>query len=351
MRARRGEQLVSSSGVGLGYFHGDDGYGLERAADALIARLASAFGPVERWRVSSDIPVGRIAERVATGSLFGGGTVAVVSDPGVLVRSKEDRETLAGMLASVAPGNGIVFLESSEGSRRPKALVDLATAVEEAGGEVRQLRAPAEGQLSNWIEQRAGERGIALSPGAARELATRVGGFVREGDVDRRRQGQLAVAELEKLGLYRPAAPVTAEDVRALVAEAVPGSTWAFLDAVALRRVAVALDLLDRLIGSVPELVLLSQLHRRIKDLILVGDHLAAGARPGSLVATLKLNPYRAERLVQQARLWSLPELDAALHGLLELDAAVRGAGGATSEAGRRLQFTLWVAEHAARPS
>jgi DNA polymerase III delta subunit len=343
---------VTAATAGLGYFHGDDGYGLERAADAVIERLAATAGPVERWRVSGDaLSASRIGERVATASLFGGGTVAIVTEPGSLVRSKDDREGLVAMLAIVAPGNGVVFLESSDGSRRPKALEDLAKAVAAAGGEVRELRAPKEGQLANWIEQRARERGIQLGPGAARELGTRIGGFVREGDVDRRRQGQLAVSELEKLGIYRSDGPVTVDDVRALVAEAVPGSTWALLDAVALRRVPYALELLDRLLGSIPELVLLSQLHRRIRELIQVADHLESGARPGSLVTVLKLKPYRAERLVEQARAWTLPELEAALHGLLDLDATVRGAVGGSSDARRRLEFTLWIAERVGRSS
>ena len=42
------------------------------------------------------------------------------------------------------------------------------------------------------------------------------------------------------------------EDVRALVAEVVPDSTWAFLDAVAERRVAMAAPALDRLLETTP---------------------------------------------------------------------------------------------------
>src|SRR3970040_2611552 len=45
----------------------------------------------------------------------------------------------------------------------------------------------------------------------------------------------LANGELEKLALYRPDGGATREDVAELVSEAVPGSTWAFLDAGARR--------------------------------------------------------------------------------------------------------------------
>ena len=335
--------------IRLAYYHGDDAYGLDRAADAVVAGLATD-GPVDRWWVAGDATTtGRLAERLATGSLFGGGTVAIVAEPGPLVRSKDDRATMASLFEQVAPGNGLVFLESSDGSRRPKALEDLAAAVAGAGGDVRELRAPKEGQLAAWIEARARERGMTLAPGAAKELATRVGGFVREGDVDRRRQGQLAVGELDKLALYRLDAPVTVDDVRALVAEAIPGSAWAFLDAVAARRVARAIELLDLLAADTHELVILAQLHRRIRELLVVADHLASGTRPGDLVRILKVKPYRAEKLVEAARAWTPDELERALVALVDVDATVRGADGAAGDAQRRLALTLWVVEQVGR--
>jgi DNA polymerase III delta subunit len=332
----------------LAWFYGDDAWGLDNAAEAVFRRLAAEAPGLERTRVSGDsLSAARLGERVATGSLFGGGTLVVVTDPAPLVRSKEDRDTLTALLGAVAPGNGIVFLEPTDGSnRRPAAMVALEKAVADAGGETRELRAPKEGQLTAWIEQRARERGLTLGPGAAKELATRVGGFVREGDVDRRRQGQLAVGELDKLALYRPDGEVAVEDVAALVAEVVPGSAWAFLDAVGQRRTARALAILERLLDATPELVVLAQLHRRIRELIIAADLRESGARNADIVKALGLKSYPAELRVEQARNWTLADLDAALEGLVELDATVRGAPGTpVGDAQRRMAFSLWIAE------
>jgi DNA polymerase III delta subunit len=340
---------VSEGRSVLAYYRGDDGYGLDRAAALIAERLAAGSGEApERWRVAgAEVTTAGILERVATAPMFGGGTVAIVADPGALLRSKADRTAMEHVLDTVAPGNALVFLEIGDGGpRRSAALQALEAAVVARGGDARELRAPREGQLAGWITARATERGMQLAPGAAKELARRVGGFVREGDVDRRGQGALAVAELEKLALYRPGQPIGEEDVRALVSEVVPDSTWAMLDAVAERNVAVAGPLLDRLLESTPEPVLLVQLHRRIRELIEVADHLAAGAAPGSLVRTLGLKPFRVEKLVGQARRWALPELELALEGLLDLDASVKGAPGASAtERQRRLLFTRWVLE------
>jgi DNA polymerase III delta subunit len=334
----------------IGYYWGDDGYGLERAADALRERVeATVGGTLERWRVTGDeASPARIHERIATAPLFGPGTIVTVVEPAPLVRSKAEREALVVVLGQLAPGNALAFLEPADASGRRSATLDaLRDAVVAAGGEAREFRAPKEGQMAAWIEKRAQERSVRLARGAAQVLAERIGAFVREGDVDRRRMGQLAVGELEKLALYRPDAEVSADDVRALVPEAIPGSTWALLDAVAARRVRPAIELLERLIESTPEPVLLAQLHRRLRELIEVADHLAAGESPQSLVRILKQKPFRVQKLAEQARAWSIPELQLALEGILELDERVKGLEPAT-ERQRRLGFALWIATRVA---
>ena len=52
-----------------------------------------------------------IGERVATGTLFGGGTIVVVAEPLPLIRGAEGREALAAVLPTLAPGNALVFLD------------------------------------------------------------------------------------------------------------------------------------------------------------------------------------------------------------------------------------------------
>jgi DNA polymerase III delta subunit len=250
----------------------------------------------------------------------------------------------------VAPGNGFVVTDEAASGKKEPPHKALADAVRGLGGEVRRLEAPREGALAAWVEVRARERGIPLGPGAARELAARVGGFVREGDVDRRNQGRIAVSELEKLALrHGEGEAVTVLDVRELVAEALPGTLWGFVDAVAMRQRQRSLEILERLILETPEPVLLAVLHRRLRELIEVADRLASGESPGSLVRSMRLQPFRAETLARQAHAWSPDALDTALDGLLELDALVKGVGGvASGDAARRLAFDLWIIDRVA---
>jgi DNA polymerase III subunit delta len=336
----------------IAYFWGDDDLASSRAVVRMAAALGERHGgAVERIDVRGDrnqagTQIAQLHQLVATQSMFGGGSLAVVTNAGALTVRNDDRDALIAVLPLVAPGSGVVFVEASpSGAREPgqKRLVD---AVRKAGGEIRAFKAPKAGELAGWIEAEARERGLTLGQGAARTLATRVGAFVTDNDADRRNQTMIADRELDKLALYRPDGTVSSEDVEALVAEAVPGSVWAFTDAVGRRDLARAQELLDRLAETTPEPVLLSVLHRRIRELVEVADRLASGEKESSLPRSMGIHSYRAEQLAVQARRWTVPELERALEGLVDLDATVKNAPGyGASEAQRRLAFTMWLAD------
>lgn len=338
----------------IAYLRGGDGFALDRAVVELARRLEQDTGaPPDRWRVAgAETTVGQVQERVGTAPMFGGGCVAIVTDPGPLLRSKESREALDRTLGAVAPGNALVFIEQGDaGAKRAAMYTRLEAAVVKAGGTARDFPAPRAGQLAGWLRNLARDRGLELDRDAAEELARRVGGFVAEGDVDRQRQGVLAAGELDKLALYRGSEPIRVEDVRALVAEVIPDSTWAMLDAVAERRADVAGPLIDRLLETTPLPVLVVQLHRRLRELVIAADLAAAGSRPAEIVKAIGGHPYRAQKAAEQARRWTLPELDAALEGVLELDSMVKGAVGAGSTDRQvRLAFALWVEQRVADP-
>ena len=130
--------------------------------------------------------------------------------------------------------------------------------------------------LTGFIEAEARERQVALGAGAAKELATRIGGFVQEGDAERRQQTRIAAMRARQARPLQGDGYVEVDDVRALVAEAIPNSVWALTDAVGERRVARASEMLDRLLDMTPEPVILNVLHRRIRELLEV----ATGWRP-----------------------------------------------------------------------
>jgi len=352
----------------ISYVWGEDAFGLEQAVRGIAAELEGATGlrpDIYRTGTGDEDPMAggsaagrartieRIEQRVATSTLFGSGTLVVVRQPGTLVADAASRQRVIGLLPQVAPGNALCFVDLiPAGNKAPAAAnVVLRDAVAQTGGMVAEFAVPTRERMEGWIERRAKELGASLGAGAARAVAERVGAFVREGDVDRRRQSELANGELEKLALYRPGGTISVADVESLVTEAVPGSTWAFLDAMAARREGEAASLLERLLGAGTAVQLLStQIHRRLRDLIVVRDHLNAGTRPPDLVRILKLQPFRAQKLAEQAARWDAAALDAALGGLLEVDLLSKGitADGSPrslSDDRARLALAGWIGE------
>ncbi|HVM29795.1 MAG TPA: hypothetical protein VM305_03380 [Candidatus Limnocylindrales bacterium] len=352
----------------LAYLWGEDAFRLEQASRRWADSLAAQAGqPLEQWRVTAGDDADAAAagegaarrrsrlldeleQRLATAPLFGAGTLVVMRQPGTLLREAGARARAVRLSALVAPGNALCVIDLiAAGGKAAAGSGALLESIREAGGRIEELPALSRERMETWLAERAAELGVFLGPGAARSLAERVGAWVREGDVDRRRQSELANAELEKLALYRPGGTVSREDVEALVAEAVPGSTWAFLDSVGYRRPAQAARLAELLLdGGMPLQVLVAQLHRRLRELIVVLDHLAAGTRAAELPRLLKLQPFRAQKLVEQARTWQQDQLDRALVELLDLDMLNKGIaddGGprSLSDGASRLFLLAWL--------
>jgi DNA polymerase III delta subunit len=341
------------------YVWGDD----ELVAERLIGRFAAALAgeqgaPLERWDLRGDLTTAaagaaQLHERLATAVLFGGGTLAVVTNPGALIRRNDTRDRVLEAIGMLGAGNAVAFVEAAKSGAKGPASKKLVDAIKAAGGAVREATAPRPTALGAWIESEARDRGMAMAPGAARALADRLGSRVTEGDVDRRFLSRIASGELDKLALRHAidGGPVTADDVRDLVAEATPGSVWALTDAFGERRLDAALAALDRLIDITAEPVLLAVLHRRVVELLELGDRLAAGTALPAAAKAMGINSeYRARTLAGQARKWTTDELARALEDLVELDAMVKGAKGSEADtAQRRLAFTMWVRDHTAR--
>ena len=94
------------------YVWGDDDLVAERLVTRFATALSAEHGSaMERWDIRVDqanatTMAAQLHERLATAVMFGGGTLAVVANPGALVRRNETRERVTealGMMAQVTP--------------------------------------------------------------------------------------------------------------------------------------------------------------------------------------------------------------------------------------------------------
>src|SRR5262249_11387247 len=146
--------------------------------------------------------------RIATPVLFGGGTLAIVTNPGALMTTTAGRDAMLELVALASGGNGLIVIEEARSGAKAPGQAKLAEAIRAGGGTVKLFESPKEGGFAAWIEGEARSHGMQLQPGAAKAIASRVGGFVREGDAERRDQTRRAAMELDKLDLFRPATPI-----------------------------------------------------------------------------------------------------------------------------------------------
>ena len=110
--------------VPLLYIWGDD----ELLAERLVARFAAKLGqelgsPLERWDLRADptsasADVAQLYERLATPAMFGGGTLAVVANPGALVKRNDTRDRIVETIALMAPGHALAVVEAARSPRR-----------------------------------------------------------------------------------------------------------------------------------------------------------------------------------------------------------------------------------------
>ena len=269
---------------------------------------------------------------------------------------RPSRDALLGILGLVAPGNALAFVDPLENMPTDRKPLDRRPTAPARGGRRRGRRGRAwfpaltQGRLTRFIQDRAAAIGLRLGKGAAEELTKRIGGFSRDRDADLSGSGQLAAAELDKAALYKLEGELSVEDVRALVAEVIPSSAVGpdrcGRDAPAGCRRPISSAPSRR----EPEPVIIVLLHRRIRELLEFADRLAQGASLAGRGAGDEAPRVRGGNLETQSRRWSPAELEAALGGLLELDATVKGSGaGGSGEHARQLGFTLWLTEFVVR--
>lgn len=187
-------------------------------------------------------------------------------------------------------------------------------AASDAQAVVKEFTAPDARALPKWIVERVKQKDGVIEPAAVSELAAHIGSDLR-----------LLDNEIEKLLTYRARAPIRAADVRAVVAAVTESSIFDWVDAIGRREADRALRLLHaQLAHNAAPLYLLTMITRQFRMLLQWRDLAERGMSPDQINAQLKLHPFVARKTAEQARNFSLPQLEAVYQKLLDADAAIK---------------------------
>ncbi len=175
-----------------------------------------------------------------------------------------------------------------------------------------ELSAPR--RLGGWLESEANDRGIDIERGASRRLLDVVGK-----DLSR-----LSMA-LEQLSLYANGRPITCADVDELIATTRESSVFELTDAIGAgnrqRAFTAIASLVDQRQSTLGVVIMLA---RHIRQLCLTGD-VVARSGPRAVARELKVPPFVADKLIDQARRYQPDKLLVGLGRLSWADRACKG--------------------------
>jgi DNA polymerase III subunit delta len=201
---------------------------------------------------------------------------------------------------------------------RGKPLKSLATAVEQAGGEVRDHAAPKPWELPKWVTGRARELGLRLDGEAAKTLVAIAGP-----------SQQRLSREIEKIAIaVYPEPTATLEDVQQLAAGESSPKVYDLADAVVGGNVESAIALAEELSewGERPSRFVYPVVGR-LREVRRAVELLEGGLTEKELASALKMPPWRAKKVVALARRADREALERALCRFADLEIDLRGGG------------------------
>ncbi|OIP96246.1 DNA polymerase III subunit delta [Candidatus Wirthbacteria bacterium CG2_30_54_11] len=217
-------------------------------------------------------------------------------------------EELKAFFAEVPDYSEIVFVEDALDRRTQLAKVVLEHA------QVHECAALKTAQIPQWIRDRAALKKGAIDPEAVSLLSSFVGTDL-----------SLIDQELEKLLAYSAGGQISAQAVRDVSHQSFEEDVYTLVDSLATKRKDRAITLLHRnILSGTHPLSMLSMIIRQFRLLIAARDLIDQHRTQADLIREWALHPYVAQKVFQQARSYSMPQLKQIYGDLSRLDRDIK---------------------------
>lgn len=237
--------------------------------------------------------------------------------------NEEQLARLAAYLPSLPESTALVFLEDAT-IPETHPLVKLA-GNDDAHGRVKRFDLPED--AVKWVAESAARKGGQIALPAAKLLASKINrGEKNDRDHfadDSRLYLRKMDNELEKLVAYANGRRIETSDVELLVADEEISDMFKFIDAVSVRDGRAAYRLMSGILarGESP-LVIMSMLARQTRLMISAKEF--QNLNGDQLAQAMNVKPFVAQKSSQQARRFSVPELERAHTAIMEADLAIK---------------------------
>ena len=262
--------------------------------------------------------------------------IVVLTNPLACFNTEHARQRFLTYLESVPATTALVLVEyrplTDKNARKRGQTNWLEQWALQAGERVyiKEYQLPTGTGMVNWIRERSRQLGGDFSVQAASSLASLVGEDAR-----------LIDQEIHKLLVYvNFQRPVQPDDVQLLTANYGEGDIFQMVEALGVRDGRMAIAMLHRLLSHQDALSIFGMVVRQFRLLLQSREILDSGGGEAEVVRLLKLPPYAARKFVAQARRFTLSDLEAVYHRLLNIDLAAK-----SSQMDRELSLDLLIAD------
>lgn len=290
-------------------FHGKDTFSQREFLAGLLAKEGDAdMLSLNTTRLSGKLTFNELQSACDAMPFLARVRVVIVEGLFAVAPDKAFMDRLLAYLPALPATTRLFFLEAD---KLPDTHRLIQLADKDKIGRVRRFDLPEGNQLERWIRGHVEAGGGRIAPQAVQLLATNVG-------------SDLAALgnEIEKLLLYAgPEGTITADDVARLSPYAAAASIFELVDALGSRRPAQAAALFQQKLNEGEDpFRLFAMFIRQFRLLIQTKSLLETGGRAADVAKELKLQPFVADKLVRQARGFSMEQLEHIYRRLLEID-------------------------------
>jgi DNA polymerase III subunit delta len=302
--------------------HGEDDFAIAQFVSQLEAELGdAATASMNITRLDGrNLDVNALPGAANAMPFLAKRRLVIVNKPLGGLSSQAARDKFKAVLEKVPPTTQLVVIEdrelTSDKERRAHKIHWLEKWASEQGGrvQVKSFPLPKRHEIVNWIQERARLAGGQMTPAAASLLASLVGDEPRQAD-----------QEIHKLLAYvNYVRPVEPDDVQAVTVDIGEGDVFAMVDALGSRDGRKAIGMLHRLMEAQDPFSLFGMIVRQFRLLLLAREIMDGGGRSLDVAQKLRVPPFVADKIIHQAKNFSLPVLEAVYHRLCDLDEGMK---------------------------
>lgn len=215
-------------------------------------------------------------------------------------------ESLIPYIENPVESTCLIFISSKTDFRK-----EFYKKIRSAGGAVH-FKPLYDRQVMPWIKRFAGELGLNITEEGCAYLQAIVGNRLRD-----------LYTEMEKLYLRHGNKTVGDEEIRELAINRRIYTIFELMDEISLRRRANSLAILNRYLeeeGRDAVFGIIGMLNRQIRLIIQAKSITEKGGRSADVAKKLQVQPFLANKVLQQAQNWRINDLEHALHLLYQAD-------------------------------